>query len=484
MTAQPLPEKIAFGDRYWLTSQIAIGGMAEIYLARQSAMSGFEKDVVIKRLRPELARDKRIVEMFLDEARIGAVLNHPNIVHVYDVDHFGTVPYIAMEYIPGEELNVLCRRGIEHGKFLPLEHAVELIRQAAAGMGYFHARRDAKGRGLDIVHCDISPSNLLVTEDGSLKIIDFGIAKARNQRFRDENAIPGKLSYMSPEQARRERLDHRSDIFSLGVVLYEITVGKRLFKGPAHEVVNRVIECEIKPPTFVRRDFPGHLESIIMRTLEAHPQDRFQSAFDLADELEDFLREAEMKSGPVRIARYLDELAHAGGGQRRPELVTESEKMRDDDALDFDREVFDSFEPSGVHEAEALEWDEFEESEREVAAALGIDPELMDPVTRTPVPHQDEAPPEDEESEPEAETEAETETETEAAPEPAPKNVPVPVPAAAKASEPKPVKAAPVKSESVKPAPTPAPPGKSLPWVSIGTGLVVFIAGLIWLLTR
>ena len=141
-------EPTFFGGRYTLLRRLAVGGMAEIYLARQAAMAGFEKEVVIKRLRAELADDPRIVEMFLDEAKIGAQLNHPNIVHVYDVDEHDGIPYIAMEYIVGEELNELCRRGISHGRFLPLEHAVELIRQAAAGMGYFHAKRGAEGSTL------------------------------------------------------------------------------------------------------------------------------------------------------------------------------------------------------------------------------------------------------------------------------------------------------------------------------------------------
>ncbi len=138
-----------------------------------------------------------------------------------------------MEYIIGEELNELCRRGIAQGRFLPLEHAVELIRQAAAGLGYFHAKRGAEGseladEPLEIVHLDISPSNLLVTQDGFLKVIDFGIARARGQQHRG-HVLPGKLSYMSPEQAARGEVDHRSDVFSLGIVLYEITVGKRLY---------------------------------------------------------------------------------------------------------------------------------------------------------------------------------------------------------------------------------------------------------------
>ena len=380
---------VPFGSRYGLLRPLATGGMAEIYLARQNAMAGFEKDIVIKRLKPELATDPRIVEMFLDEARIGALLNHPNVVHVYDVDEEGGVPYIAMEYIVGEELNQLCRRGLALERFLPLPHAVELIRQAAAGMGYFHSKRGPAdrphgGAALEIVHCDISPTNLLVTEDGFLKIIDFGIARSRDQRPREEGMIPGKLSYMSPEQASRAPIDHRSDIFSLGVVLYEITVGRRLFKGPAHEVVKRLTEGEIEPPTFAKREFPGALEGIIMRALERHPENRYQSAYDLADDLERFLRDARMTSGPVPIARYLDELAELAGGARRPELISEREYARADQELEFDEQMFDGYRASD--DEPPSEWDEFQEPDAEVAAALGLELDQLR-LMRTPVPH-------------------------------------------------------------------------------------------------
>lgn len=380
-------EPLRFGGRYTLLRRLAVGGMAEIYLARQAAMAGFEKDIVIKRLRQELADDPRIVDMFLDEAKIGAQLNHPNIVHVYDVDEHDGIPYIAMEYIVGEEMNELCRRGIAHDRFLPLEHAVELIRQAAAGMGYFHAKRAGEGVPLDIVHLDISPSNLLVTQDGFLKIIDFGIARYTGQQGRNE-VLPGKLSYMSPEQAARKQVDHRSDIFSLGIVLYEITVGRRLFRGPAQEVVERLVDATIEPPTFARHNFPPALESIVMRTLEKHPEDRYQSAYDLADDLEAFLRDEKMHSGPVRIARYLDMLAAAGGGVRRPELISEAEaRSEQGDELDFDSQVFDGFAPTegAPGPAQAPLWEDVEQNDADIAAALQMElAELR--ALRTPVP--------------------------------------------------------------------------------------------------
>ena len=397
-------EPTTFGGRYTLIRRLAVGGMAEIYLARQAAMAGFEKEVVIKRLRHELADDPRIVEMFLDEARIGALLNHPNIVHVYDVDEHDGIPYIAMEYIVGEELNELCRRGIAHDRFLPLEHAVELMRQAAAGLGYFHAKRGAEGGELanvplEIVHLDISPSNLLVTQDGFLKVIDFGIARARGQRQRGET-LPGKLSYMSPEQAVRGPhaprtppvVDHRSDIFSLGIVLYEITVGRRLFRGNAQEVVDKLSQAQIEPPTFARRSFPPALEAIVMRALEKHPEDRYQTAYDLADDLETFLRDARLHSGPVRIARYLDLLTGVGGGKRRPELVSEAEARALQDGepnqeLDFDKQAFDGFAPSegAPGPAQAREWEDADQPEADVAAALGVGLEELRSM-RTPVP--------------------------------------------------------------------------------------------------
>lgn len=385
-------EPTSFGGRYTLLRRLAVGGMAEIYLARQAAMAGFEKEVVIKRLRAELADDPRIIEMFLDEAKIGAQLNHPNIVHVYDVDENEGIPYIAMEYIIGEELNELCRRGISHGRFLPLEHAVELIRQAAAGMGYFHAKRGAEGTALgntplEIVHLDISPSNLLVTQDGFLKIIDFGIARAQGQASRSD-VLPGKLSYMSPEQAARGEVDHRSDIFSLGIVLYEITVGRRLYRGPAQEVVQKLIDGQVEPPTFARRNFPPALESIVMRALEKHPEDRYQTAYDLADDLESFLRDEKLHSGPVRIARYLDMLTIASGGTRRPELISEAEaRAGGGDDLDFDSQVFDGYAPTegAPGPEQAPLWEDVDQPEADVAAALHMElAELR--ALRTPVP--------------------------------------------------------------------------------------------------
>jgi serine/threonine-protein kinase len=375
----------AGSERYVLGERIAVGGMAEIYLAHLRGDLGFDKEVVIKRLRPELAADHRLLDLFRDEARITAQLHHPHTIHVFDSGVLDGLPFMAMERIEGDELNVVCRRGLTCGEFLPLEHAVELVRQAALGMGYYHNLRDTSGEELHLVHCDVSPNNLLVSRDGYLQIIDFGIGQFRGQTYRDGEMVPGKLSYMSPEQARRDPLDRRSDIFSLGIILYEITLGRRLFRGRAQEILPRIIACDVQPPTFVRQDYPGALESIVMRTLEAEPAERYQDAYDLADALGEYLREERMRSGVVGVARYLDRLNVAQGGERRDELISEAELAGEEEALDFDRGLFSGFEAVSKADPDVVaSWDDFGEDEQLVAQALGIDVSLVRTSARLP----------------------------------------------------------------------------------------------------
>jgi hypothetical protein len=242
--------------RYTITSHLASGGMAELFIARQEAVGGFEKDLVLKMLQAHYAENPRVVRMFLDEARLAAKLNHQNIVHVYDVSEADGIRYIAMEYIHGETVTDIVRRSIARGGFLPIEHAVQIVADTAAGLAYAHDRRDAEGRTVRIIHRDVSPSNILVTYEGQTKIVDFGIARIQDQIREESGMRPGKVSYMSPEQVRGEAVDHRSDVFSLGIILYEITVGRRLWRGPPEAVMRRIVEEQIPPPTYVRREYP------------------------------------------------------------------------------------------------------------------------------------------------------------------------------------------------------------------------------------
>jgi serine/threonine protein kinase len=329
--------------RYHVVSHLASGGMAELYIARQEAMGGFEKEVVVKVLQPRYAENPRVVAMFLDEARLAAKLNHQSIVHVYDVADDGGLKYIAMEYIRGETLTDIVRRGLAAQKFLPLEHAVHIVRQTAAGLAYAHAFREPDGHVLRIVHRDVSPTNILVTMEGQTKIVDFGIARVQDE-LREESGIrPGKASYMSPEQVAGEGVDYRSDIFSLGIILYELTLGQRLFRGPAEIVMKRIAEDKVPPPTAVRRDFPPPLELIVMRALEKRPADRYQSAEEMRVDLEEFLADEGLRTGSRRMALYMKEIfpsevtpdAAPGGGEGGVPLEV---RVRDDsEELNFDR---------------------------------------------------------------------------------------------------------------------------------------------------
>src|SRR5450432_2453945 len=318
--------------RYAVIRHLASGGMAELYIARQQAVGGFEKPVVLKILQPRYAENPRVFAMFLDEARLAAKLNHAAIVHVYDVVDEGGVKYIAMEYIHGETVADIVKRGLAVDRYLPMEHAIHIVSQAAAGLAYAHDRRETGSRVIRIVHRDVSPTNILVSYEGQTKIVDFGIARVQDE-LREESGIrPGKASYMSPEQVRGEGADYRSDIFSLGIMLYELTLCQRLFRGPAKEVMRRIVEETIAPPTAIRRDYPTALEQIVMRALEKRPEDRYQSAEDLRHDLEEFLDDSGLRSGNRRMALYLNELF-------TPDATVEpqAERAKETEELDFDR---------------------------------------------------------------------------------------------------------------------------------------------------
>ena len=231
--------------RYTVVRHLASGGMAELFIARQEAMGGFEKQVVLKMLQPRYAENPRVVTMFLDEARLAAKLNHPAIVHVYDVAEDGGLKYIAMEYIHGETVADIVKRGLAVNNYLPLEHAVHIVRQTAAGLAYAHERREPDGNVLRIVHRDVSPTNILVSYEGQTKIVDFGIARAQDELREESGTRPGKASYMSPEQVRGEPADYRSDIFSLGIILYELTLCQRLYRGAPEAMMRQIVEEKV-----------------------------------------------------------------------------------------------------------------------------------------------------------------------------------------------------------------------------------------------
>ncbi len=278
--------------RYELIEKIATGGMAEIFLARHHALPDFDRLVVVKRLLPALAKDATFVSMFLDEARTSAGLNHPNVVQIYDLGVMDDQYFIAMELIQGEDLVEISHRAMELERTIPVALAARIVADTCKALHHAHEQTGFDGKPLGIVHRDVSPHNVLVTYAGDVKIVDFGIAKARTQTSKTgAGMLKGKYSYMSPEQCLGEALDRRSDLFSLGVVLYELTTGRRLFHFErSTDILEAITEAPVPPPSMVVPGYPPALEAIVMRALERDPARRFATALEMQRALEAFLR--------------------------------------------------------------------------------------------------------------------------------------------------------------------------------------------------
>jgi serine/threonine protein kinase len=294
--------------KYEIVHRITCGGMAEIYLARASGIYGFEKYVVLKRILPQYAANDEFVRMFLKEARVAASLDHTNIAHVYDIGEVGGETFFTMEYLHGEDLRHISRDLDRRGLRLPLEHALEIVIGAASGLHFAHDKRGPDGRSLGIVHRDVSPANIVVTYDGGVKVVDFGIAKlAADPELSQRYALKGKLAYMSPEQLHNLSVDRRSDLFALGIVLYEITTQVRLFKGATEvQTMKAVMEGVVPLPSTHVPGYPAALERIVLRALARSPEDRYQSARELQLDLEAFVHEERIRLSPAALAEWME----------------------------------------------------------------------------------------------------------------------------------------------------------------------------------
>ena len=305
---QPAAAREAELGRYELLCLLAMGGMASVHLARAAGIGGFEKLVVIKRILPHAAKDQHFIEMFLDEARIAATLEHANVVQVFDVGSVNGDVFLAMEFLHGHDVRNIVRSVGD--KPLPLHATLAIMIGVCAGLHYAHERRGPKGQLLDVVHRDVSPSNVVVTYDGSVKVIDFGIAKATNRLGETTHgAIKGKPGYMSPEQVLGEPLDRRSDIFCVGIMLYELTTGTRLF-GPKHAESLRlraIIEGNVTPPSKLVPTYPPELEKIVQKALGKEPKERYATALDLQRALEAFALASRSDISPSRLASFMNE---------------------------------------------------------------------------------------------------------------------------------------------------------------------------------
>lgn len=316
--------------KYELLDRIATGGMAEVYLARSFGVAGFEKRLVIKRIRAELADDPRFVQMFIHEAKIGVYLNHPNVVQVYELGRVGPAYYIAMEHLHGRDLTRLVKTLRADGRKLPVAVCCWVIAEVCRGLAYAHGRTDSRGKLLGLVHQDVSPHNVLLTFDGDVKLVDFGIARlvntAEGSRYGtadDGTRRPGggKYAYMSPEQASGREVDHRTDVFSAGIVLWELIVGHRLFQdSDPSEKLRRVQEAVIPDPRSEGVALDEALWRILQRALARAPADRYPSATLFEEDLRAWLFENRFRVGRTELALWMKDTFPEANDQGLHEL--------------------------------------------------------------------------------------------------------------------------------------------------------------------
>src|SRR3954468_11819144 len=285
-----LKKPVPFG-KYTLLERINVGGMAEVFKAKAFGVEGFERLVAVKRILPNIAEDEEFITMFIDEAKIAVQLQHANIAQIFDLGKVDDSYFIALEYVNGRDLRSIFDRMRSRGEALPIALACHVMMQVCEGLDYAHNKRDGQGRELHLIHRDISPQNVLIGYDGEVKLIDFGIAKAAGKASTTKAGIlKGKFGYMSPEQVRGLPIDKRSDIFAVGIVLYELLTGERLFVGETDfSTLEKVRNVEIVPPSSYNNKIPQELERLMMKALARDTEDRYSNAIDLHDDLQSFL---------------------------------------------------------------------------------------------------------------------------------------------------------------------------------------------------
>lgn len=293
--------------RYVIKRKLAEGGMAEIFLASAVGPEGFSKDVVIKVVRSFLAKDSQFVQMFIAEARLVSRLNHANVVQIFDFGKDGESFYLAMEYVRGASLWDLRKRCRDQGVPFPPTLAAEIGAQVARGLQYAHALTE-NGQRIGVVHRDVTPHNVLLSFDGAVKLTDFGIAKATTTQTAP-GMLKGKFAYMAPEQARGEKVDARTDLFALGIVLWELLTGGRLFAGDSDLAVLRAVqESLIAPPSRLNPDVPVELSDVVMKALSRAPEERFQSGFEMEKALANYVLRNAKSVDDSSVAMFLQQL--------------------------------------------------------------------------------------------------------------------------------------------------------------------------------
>jgi len=323
-------DPISFG-RYFLIDKIAVGGMAEVFKAKSFSHGGFEKLLVIKRILQHLSDNEEFVDMFIDEAKISVELQHPNIVQIYDFGRIAENYFIAMECVEGKDVKGILRKLAERRKLLPMEYAVYIAHEMCKGLDYAHKRTDMQGAPLGIIHRDVSPSNILVSYSGEVKVADFGIAKAQISAYNTKGGVlKGKFEYMSPEQARGEELNNQADLFATGIILHEMLTGRRLFKSDSDiKTLERIKSVDVQPPSKLNPAIPKRLDDIVMRALSNDREIRFRDARELQTALLEFMYPATPDLTRENLGHFLTELFSAEIRSERDRLESGTKAAAD-----------------------------------------------------------------------------------------------------------------------------------------------------------
>ena len=322
MESTPGRQPVRLGQ-YLLLEKLATGGMAQLYRGKIVGVQGFEKIIAIKQILPHLTAEKELVDAFIDEAKLAALLNHQNVVQIYDFGKIEDSYFISMEYLFGKDLRATLAKS--RGKEMPLgiQNALHIAARICAGLDYAHKLKDFQGKALNIIHRDISPQNIFITYEGEVKILDFGIAKAASQSTITQlGMIKGKVAYMSPEQAAGNPIDHRSDIFSVGILLYEMLSGKRMFQGDTMQILAKVRKAEFDPPEAALPGLPVTLYRVLHQALAKEPSERYQTCGDFLADLEECMVGLEIRPSPRALGLYMK-------GLFAEEITAEGEVMRE-----------------------------------------------------------------------------------------------------------------------------------------------------------
>jgi TonB family protein len=328
MAGPPSADQQRVGE-YLLEEKIGVGGMAEVWMARRLGVEGFEKRVAIKKILSDPTDNQAFIDMFIDEAKLAAQLNHNNITHIYELGRSGPDYFIAMEYVEGADLRKILNVARKQGKTVPAALALLITAKIAAALDYAHRKKDLDGKLLGLVHRDVSPRNVLISREGDVKLCDFGVAKASSKvATTQKGALKGKLPYMSPEQAWGKAVDSRSDIFSAGTLLFEMLTGQRLFDGESElAILEAVRDCEIGARLDDHPDIPSPLRAVLLEALAKSPDDRYQLAGDLQLEIGGLLRRMQTKPGDSELAVFIQEILETGEAAEDSGLLPEQSPL-------------------------------------------------------------------------------------------------------------------------------------------------------------